>query len=377
MFTIGPWIVNQPSVLAPMAGITDHPFRRICRREGAGLAVSEMLASDTKLWNSRKSQQRLLRPDDCEPRSVQIAGNDPRVMAEAARQSESLGAQIVDINMGCPAKKVCKKAAGSALLRDEPLVAEILQSVVSAVNIPVTLKIRTGWSPEQKNGVNIARMAEDIGIQALAVHGRTRACAFRGDVEYDTIRDIVSAVGIPVIANGDIDSPSKARHVLKVTGASAVMIGRGAQGNPWIFREINEFLSTGRYLQKPSFNERVAVITEHLAALHEFYGEPQGVRVARKHINWYLTSWLNDKVSSSDIRSNHKTFFSQTDIKDTDRKNLGVGRNSTSTPDVDTEIFGGFKSFRHQFNRIESAQDQSESLLSYLDTLFKLEEQAA
>lgn len=271
-----------------MAGVTDRPFRQLCKRLGAGLVVSEMVTSDTSLWHSRKSQSRLNHTGEDEPRSVQIAGSDPVAMADAAQQNVQRGAQIIDINMGCPAKKVCKKAAGSALLQDEPLVADILNSVCASVNVPVTLKIRTGWDTDHRNGINIARIAEDTGIQALAVHGRTRACKFNGQAEYDTIAAIVNSVKIPVFANGDIDSPEKAERVLKHTGADAIMIGRAAQGRPWIFREINHFLATGQHLPEPSAAEVCQTLVEHLQALHDFYGDYLGVRIARKHVGWYL-----------------------------------------------------------------------------------------
>ncbi|MCL4160954.1 UNVERIFIED_CONTAM: hypothetical protein GTU68_029867, partial [Idotea baltica] len=229
-----------------MAGVTDLPFRQLCRRLGAGLTVSEMITADTRLWKSRKSQQRLIHRDEPSPRTVQIAGSEPEMMAEAARQNVALGAEIIDINMGCPAKKVCKRAAGSALLQDEDLVDAILKAVVSAVDIPITLKIRTGWNQENRNALNIAHIAEDAGIQALAIHGRTRACRFLGRVEYDTIASVVDAISIPVFANGDISTPQQAKQVLDYTGAAAVMIGRAAQGNPWIFNQINHYLKNGK-----------------------------------------------------------------------------------------------------------------------------------
>jgi len=289
-FSVGSWMIKQPTILAPMAGVTDLPFRRLCRQLGAGMTISEMITSDERLWSSRKSQQRLISTHGAEgePRSVQLAGNNPQMMATAARSNVTMGAQIIDINMGCPAKKVCKKAAGSALLKDEKLVKDILSTVVNAVDVPVTLKIRTGWSPDERNGVTIARIAEDCGISALAVHGRTRACAFKGNAEYDTIADIVAALSIPVFANGDITSPQKAKAVLEYTQAAAVMIGRGAQGNPWIFREINHYLSTGQILAKPTHTEVSATLRHHLEALHLFYGEHMGVKIARKHVGWYL-----------------------------------------------------------------------------------------
>lgn len=271
-----------------MAGVTDVPFRRLCRRMGAGLAASEMVTSDTRLWNSQKSSTRLTWEQDESPRAIQIAGSEPDMMAEAASGAVARGAQIVDINMGCPAKKVCKKAAGSALLRDERLVADILQAVTRAVDVPVTLKIRTGWSPAERNALAIARIAEDHGIAALAIHGRTRACRFQGSAEYDTMAAVAQSISIPVVANGDIQSPQNARYVLDYTGAAAVMVGRAAQGNPWIFREINGFLATGEIPAAPSARERSRVMLEHLDALYEFYGEFMGVKIARKHIGWYL-----------------------------------------------------------------------------------------
>ncbi|EJO94304.1 NifR3 family TIM-barrel protein [Ectopseudomonas mendocina DLHK] len=287
---IGPYTLPNRLILAPMAGVTDRPFRQLCRRLGAGLVVSEMVTSDVRLWNSRKSSLRLLHAGDPEPRSVQIAGGDPQMMADAARKNVELGAQIIDINMGCPAKKVCNKAAGSALLRDEPLVREILEAVVGAVDVPVTLKIRTGWDRQNKNGITVAKIAEDAGITALAVHGRTRADLYTGEAEYDTIAAIKQAVSIPVFANGDIDSPQKAKAVLDATGADALLIGRAAQGRPWIFREIEHYLRTGEILPAPSLLEVERILLEHLAALHAFYGDLMGVRIARKHVGWYLAT---------------------------------------------------------------------------------------
>jgi tRNA-dihydrouridine synthase B len=287
---IGPYTLPNSLILAPMAGVTDQPFRRLCTRMGAGLVVSEMVTSDVRLWNTRKSSLRMMHDGDPEPRSVQIAGGDPEMLAEAARRNVDMGAQIIDINMGCPAKKVCNKAAGSALLKDEVLVREILQAVVAAVNVPVTLKIRTGWDRDNKNGIGVAKIAEDAGIVALAVHGRTRADLYRGEAEYDTIAAIKQAVSIPVLANGDIDSPDKAKAVLLATGADGLLIGRAAQGRPWIFREIEHYLRTGEYLPAPSLLEVEHILLEHLAALHAFYGEVMGVRIARKHVSWYLAT---------------------------------------------------------------------------------------
>ena len=295
MFRIGNWLIDKPAVLAPMAGVTDLPFRNLCRSLGAGLAVSEMVTANQDLWNSRKSQLRLSHNrhtlnGEVEPRSVQIVGNDPKMMADAAAVNESLGAHIIDINMGCPAKKVCKKAAGSALLQDEKLVQQILTAVVQAVTVPVTLKIRTGWDAKNRNGAIIARIAEDCGISALAVHGRTRACRFKAEVEYDTIASIVEQVSIPVLANGDIDSPEKAKTVLAHTKANGVMIGRAAQGNPWLFQQINAFLETGKKSGAPTLQEIHTTLVAHMADLYHFYDEYLGVRIARKHLGWYLKS---------------------------------------------------------------------------------------
>jgi tRNA-dihydrouridine synthase B len=284
---IGPYELVNNLALAPMAGVTDLPFRLLCRRMGAGLAAGEMLTSSVHLWHTPKSRRRMDHSGEAEPRIVQIAGGDPRMMAEAARCNVDAGAQIIDINMGCPAKKVCNKAAGSALMKDEVLVRAILEAVVAAVDVPVTLKMRTGWDSANRNAPAIARMAEAIGIQALAVHGRTRACMYRGNAEYDTIRDICQSVSIPVFANGDIDSPRKAKLVLEQTGAQGLMIGRGAQGRPWIFREIAAYLRTGSVVPEPSASEVRDIMLAHLHDLHAFYGSAAGVRVARKHIDWY------------------------------------------------------------------------------------------
>lgn len=287
-FNIGNYSIEKPVILAPMAGVTDLPFRRLCHQHGAGLVVSEMVTSDVRLWDTNKSRMRLIHDAEVAPRSVQIAGSDPVMMAQAARQNVELGAQIIDINMGCPAKKVLNKAAGSALLQDEPLVQKILESVVSSVDVPVTLKIRTGWSPDQRNGLTIAKIAEQSGIQALAVHGRTRACKFKGEVEYDTIAAIKQAISIPVFANGDIQSAEQAKQVLDYTQADAVMIGRAAQGRPWIFREINHYLEHNELLTPPATDEVKAIVINHVKALHDFYGSFMGARIARKHVGWYL-----------------------------------------------------------------------------------------
>ena len=284
---IGPHSIEPRVVLAPMAGVTDKPFRLLCKRMGAGLAVSEMTISDPRFWATSKSLRRMDHAGEPDPVSVQIAGTEPRQLAEAARHNAGHGARIIDINMGCPAKKVCNAWAGSALMRDEALVGRILEAVVAAVDVPVTLKIRTGWDAANRNAPAIARIAEASGIQALTVHGRTRDQHYTGRAEYDTIAAIKAAIGIPVIANGDIDSPQRAAQVLRDTGADAVMVGRAAQGRPWIFREIAHYLATGELLTAPGAGEVRDILLGHLQALHTFYGEEQGVRIARKHLGWY------------------------------------------------------------------------------------------
>jgi tRNA-dihydrouridine synthase B len=284
---IGSHKIDPPLILAPMAGVTDKPFRLLCKRNGAGYAVSEMTSSDPRLWRTRKSVHRLDHDGEPAPIGVQIAGSDAQALAAAARHAVENGAQIVDINMGCPAKKVCNVWAGSALLKDEALVERIVRAVVAAVDVPVTLKIRTGWDRANRNGVGIARIAEDAGVRALAVHGRTRDMLYGGEAEYETIAAIKQAVRIPVIANGDVTSPHKAREVLAATGADALMIGRAAQGRPWIFREIAQFLATGQVAPPPSIAAVRDTLLEHVRALHEFYGETAGVRIARKHLAWY------------------------------------------------------------------------------------------
>ena len=315
LYQIGEYHFQVPTIVAPMAGVTDRPFRSLCRHFGAGLAVSEMLTSDHRLWHSRKSRQRMDHTGEVGPISVQIAGGDAAMLAQAAALNAEHGAQIIDINMGCPAKKVCNKAAGSALLKDEALVTEIIQAVVQAVDVPVTLKIRTGWDREQQNALTIAKIAQDNGIAALAIHGRTRACKFQGQAEYDKIAEVKQQLSIPVFANGDITSALKAKQVLDYTRADAVMIGRGAQGNPWIFREINHYLETGDLLPAPTHTEQQQITLQHLRQLHEFYGELSGMRIARKHMAWY--------------------------IKD--------------------------KSFSYVFNRIDSCQQQEDLLTSYFE----------
>lgn len=284
---IGPHILKNNLIVAPMAGVTDRPFRQLCKSMGAGMAVSEMVSSNSLLWGSEKTRRRADHAGEVDPISVQIAGADPAMMAEAARYNVAQGAQIIDINMGCPAKKICNVMAGSALLQDELLVGRILDAVVSAVDVPVTLKIRTGWDTQHRNALAVARIAENAGVQALAIHGRTRACAYTGNAEYDTIAAVKAMVKIPVIANGDITTPEKVRQVLAYTGADAVMIGRAAQGRPWIFREISHYLATGKHLPLPEVSEIHRVLIKHLHDLYDFYGEYSGVRIARKHISWY------------------------------------------------------------------------------------------
>jgi len=284
---IGSHKLSNQLILAPMAGVTDRPFRQLCKNLGAGMAVSEMVSSNSLLWGSEKTKRRANHDGETDPRSVQIMGADPQMMAEAARYNADNGAHIIDINMGCPAKKVCNVAAGSALLQNEALVGNILDAVVAAVDIPVTLKIRTGWDTDNRNGVKIARIAESAGIQSLAVHGRTRACGYKGEAEFDTIAAIKAAINIPLVANGDITTPEKAKKVLDYTRADAVMIGRAAQGRPWIFREIDHYLKTGETLPEPEISEVRDILLEHLHNLYAFYGEYTGVRMARKHISWY------------------------------------------------------------------------------------------
>ncbi len=284
---IGTWEITAPAVLAPMAGVTDRPFRVLCRSLGAGLAATEMLTSDQRLWKTTKSRQRMNHEGEPEPRVVQLAGNDPVQLADAARANVDLGAQIIDINMGCPAKKVYGKLCGSALLGDEPLVGRLLEAVVRAVTVPVTLKIRTGVDRAHINGVAIARLAAQSGIQALAVHGRTREDFYEGEAEYETIRDICATAAIPIFANGDIDSPEKARRVLDFTRADGVMLGRAAHGAPWIFRDVNAFLATGTLPPALLRSQIRDIILQHLEALYAFHGEASGVRIARKHLGWY------------------------------------------------------------------------------------------
>ena len=294
MPSIGPYTLPNPVVLAPMAGVTDRPFRQLCRELGAGLVVGEMVSGKPELRNTRKSKLRLDHTGEPEPIAVQIVGGEPQMMAESARFNIDNGAQIIDINMGCPAKKVCNKAAGSALLRDEALVKDILQAVVEAVDVPVSLKIRTGWCPDSRNAVRIANIAQESGIVSLAVHGRTRACGYANTVEYDTIRDVKQSIDLPVFANGDITDARKAAEVMRYTGADGVLIGRAAQGSPWIFREVVHYLNTGEQLPAPELAEVQQILEKHLHGLYEFYGEYLGVRIARKHVSWYLKSQPGD-----------------------------------------------------------------------------------
>lgn len=322
---IGSYQLKNNVMLAPMAGITDQPFRQLCCQLGAGLAVSEMVSANPKVWNTEKSKRRMIHSEEAGIRSVQIAGSDPQEMAFAAQVNVASGAQIIDINMGCPAKKVNKKLAGSALLKEPTQVEQIVKSVVEAVDVPVTLKIRTGWCENTRNGIEIAKIAQHNGIQSLAVHGRTRCDFYKGNAEYDTIKAIKNAVSIPVVANGDITTVERAKEVLTYTGADAIMIGRGAQGRPWIFREINHFLETGQHLPEPSMDEVRSILIGHVNELHQFYGEFMGVRIARKHVSWYMQTHDQGKT------------------------------------------------FRSSFNALESTSEQFESLNTYFDNLTKKE----
>ena len=301
MIEIGPYRLPNSVALAPMAGVTDLPFRNLCSQFGAGLVVSEMISANPRLRNSLKTQWRSRHDNEIAPRSVQIAGSEPLEMAAAARYNVERGAQIIDINMGCPAKKVCRKAAGSALLADEGRVQSILLAVIAAVDVPVTLKIRTGSAPSARNGVSIARIAEDAGVAALAVHGRTRACAFSGRAEYDTIADIVTAINIPVFANGDINSPQMAADVVAHTGAAGVMVGRAAQGRPWLCGQIAAYLESGVMPPPLRADQQLATLHRHVTQLHRFYGDFMGVRIARKHVGWYLNA-------DRDTREQHRQF---------------------------------------------------------------------
>ncbi len=306
---IGIYNIENKAILAPMAGVTDRPFRQICKKLGAGMAASEMVGSTSLVRGSLKTLRRANHLGEATPRVVQIVGTDPATMALAAKINADQGAQIIDINMGCPAKQVCNMQAGSALLKNEPLVTKILDAVVNAVNIPITLKIRTGWDPHHKNGVEIAKLAENAGIQALAVHGRTRCCFFKGEAEYQTIAAIKQSVKIPVIANGDITTAEKAKHVLDITGADAVMIGRAAFGAPWIFNQINHYLIYSQKLKEPSYQEIHMILCEHLAYLYDFYGETTGILMARKHVSWYA----KNKPSAAKFRNDFNKLKSSTE----------------------------------------------------------------
>jgi tRNA-dihydrouridine synthase B len=330
---IGTHVLRNNLFVAPMAGVTDRPFRRLCRRFGAGLAVSEMVASDPQLRATEKSRRRTDHRGEPEPIAVQIAGADPEMMAGAARDQVDGGAQIIDINMGCPAKKVCNKAAGSALLRDEALVARILGAVVRAVDAPVTLKIRTGWDPENRNAVRVARIAEESGVRLLAIHGRTRACGFAGSAEYDTIREVKRATRLPVVANGDIATPEDAKRVLEYTGADGLMVGRAAQGAPWLFREIDRYLASGRKPPPPTAAEIREVLVAHLEELYQFYGRETGVKVARKHIGWYTKGLAR----AAELRATLNRLEScEEQLAEVERFLAGLGRDEPS-PCYDNE----------------------------------------
>jgi tRNA-dihydrouridine synthase B len=308
VLTIGSYQLTNNLVLAPMAGITDYPFRDVCLSYGAGMAVSEMVTSDTRLWNSKKSRSRLVHhPDERYIRSVQIAGAEPEMMAEAAAANVRLGAQVIDINMGCPAKKVCNKAAGSALLQDEKLVQAILSAVVSTVDVPVTLKFRTGWSNQFKNAVTIAQLAENIGIAAISIHGRTREDAYKGHAEYETIRQVKANVSIPVLANGDIHTASDITFIREYTSVDGFMFGRAMLGQPWLFKQLNHFLQTGEMLDPPDKEERIEVIVKHIQHMHRFYEGDTGVRIARKHIGWYLDKSVH--AVSTNMNEQKKRIF--------------------------------------------------------------------
>jgi tRNA-dihydrouridine synthase B len=320
--TIGPYALPSRTLVAPMAGVTDRPFRQLCKRLGAGYAVSEMAASNPRLWDSVKTSRRIDHAGEIEPKAVQIAGADPVMMAEAARFNVGRGAQIIDINMGCPAKKVCNVAAGSALMGDESLALRIIQAVVAAVDVPVTVKMRTGTDSGNRNAVRLARGAEQAGVAMITVHGRTRACQYHGPVDYDTIAAVKASVSVPVVANGDIDSPEKARQVLRATGADAIMIGRAAQGRPWIFREIDHYLATGQVLAAPTWREVWNLLRQHLLDHYVFYGEFVGVRTARKHIGWYLQGMQQDRLLQGGLITEMATLRAQINSSDAPEKQL-------------------------------------------------------
>ncbi len=319
---LGPYIFKRPLILAPMAGVSDRVMRALSREFGADYAPSEMTAADPRLWQTAQTQRRLDLSADRAPHIVQIAGAEPAMLAEAARAHVANGAEIIDINMGCPAKRVCNRLAGSALLKDEALVAQILEAVVKAVTVPVTLKTRTGWDRNHRNAVRIARMAEDLGIQALTLHGRTRECAYQGEAEYDTIAEVKASVGIPVIANGDITTADKARFVLDYTQADGLMIGRAAQGNPWLFARLKTYLSTGVLPLPPSRAEVLAVQSRHIAGLHAHYGEALGLRIARKHVGWYFTRWMSNGPALRAVFNTLETAQAQLDYIDYQNNHL-------------------------------------------------------
>jgi tRNA-dihydrouridine synthase B len=333
---LGPHLLRNNVFVAPMAGVTDRPFRQLCKALGAGYAVSEMAASNPRLWASVKTARRTNHDGEMEPRAVQIAGADPAMMAEAARFNVDRGAQVVDINMGCPAKKVCNVYAGSALMADEPLALAIVEAVASAVRVPVTVKMRTGPAPESRNAVRLARAAEAAGAAMITVHGRTRACGYAGEAEYDTIAAVKAAVKVPVVANGDVDSPAKALRVLRHTGADAVMIGRAAQGRPWIFREVAHFLRTGELLPPPSPAEVHALLRAHLLDHYAFYGEHAGVRTARKHVGWYLRGaprWERARDAFNRIESPDAQLAAIDTLFDTTEPRAGEAGGAERAPD--------------------------------------------
>jgi len=331
---IGPYRLPNRTLVAPMAGVTDRPFRQLCRRLGAGYAVSEMAASNPKLRDSVKTARRINHDGEAEPKAVQIAGADPAMMAEAARFNVDRGAQIIDINMGCPARKVCNVAAGSALMGDEALAVRIIAAVVAAVDVPVTVKMRTGTDAGNRNAVRLARAAEQAGAAMITVHGRTRACQYHGAVDYETIALVKASVGVPVVANGDIDSPEKARDVLRATGADAIMIGRAAQGRPWIFREIDHYLATGGKLAAPSWCEIWSLLRQHLLDHYAFYGEFAGVRTARKHIGWYLRGMQQDRMLADGLIGEMTT--------------LRAHINASESPETQLDLIDEFFSDREQ-----------------------------
>ena len=354
---IGPFALRNKAFVAPMAGVTDRPFRQLCKRLGAGYAVSEMAASDPRLWSSVKTSRRIDHAGEMEPKAVQLAGADPRMMAEAARFNVDRGAQIIDINMGCPVKKVCSAWAGSALMADETLALAIVEAVVGAVPVPVTVKMRTGPSPAARNAGTLARRFEAAGVAMLAVHGRTRACGYSGQAEYETIAAVKAAVAIPVVANGDIDSPGKAHEVLRLTGADAVMIGRAAQGRPWIFREIAHFLQTGELLAPPRAEELQSVLRAHLLDHYAFHGEFIGVRTARKHVGWYLRAFAAARETGQPTRGEHASIERGT------REAEAARRGPEPTPGDDASRTSAFLA---SFNGLETPEEQLAAIDGFL-----------